>query len=186
MTPLDFTLETFSPAEAAKMSGLSVVNQRDYRRKGFLPSHEGRARFTVYDIAVMRALIDFIADPSSILEVVEEYSSIAADWAMCHEDGIAADWAALVDAGYGSDPADRSTIACNVVADFAGAPPTKDLFYWLKGYGAGLTDDVASLFKGDAPYDPAVAMVVSFERIGAQIRKAAPRPLLNVTVANAT
>lgn len=47
----------YSPAEAAALSGVSQVLQRDWRRRGLLPARtSGRARFTINDILRMRVM----------------------------------------------------------------------------------------------------------------------------------
>lgn len=51
-----FKLTTFTPAEAAKISGVSVVLQRGWRRRGFLPREEGHARFDAFAVAELMIL----------------------------------------------------------------------------------------------------------------------------------
>lgn len=52
-----FTVKTFTPAEAAKISGVSATLQRDWRRRGILrPLETGQARFTPFEVAEMMAL----------------------------------------------------------------------------------------------------------------------------------
>lgn len=50
---VDFDLEGFSPAEAERITGLSVAMQRNYRVRGTLRHHDGHARHTVFDLALM-------------------------------------------------------------------------------------------------------------------------------------
>ena len=52
----DFDLTRFTPAEAERITGVNVTLQRDWRRRGFLPSNEGHARFDVFSLAKMRFL----------------------------------------------------------------------------------------------------------------------------------
>lgn len=52
----DYTLTRFTPAEAERITGVNVTLQRDWRRRGFLPSNEGHARFDVFSLAKMRFL----------------------------------------------------------------------------------------------------------------------------------
>lgn len=49
-------LSTFTPAEAARITGVNVTLQRDWRRRDFLPKEKGHARFDVYGIAELAAL----------------------------------------------------------------------------------------------------------------------------------
>lgn len=56
-----YVLTTFTPAEAEKITTLNTVMQRDWRRRGFLPSVEGHARFDAFALAetwVMKMLSD--------------------------------------------------------------------------------------------------------------------------------
>ncbi|WAC24645.1 MerR family transcriptional regulator [Blastomonas sp. SL216] len=55
------TLTTFTPAEAEAITGVSTASQRDWRRRGFLASGDGHARFDAFDLArmlVIRLLSD--------------------------------------------------------------------------------------------------------------------------------
>lgn len=56
-----FKLTMFTPAEAAEMTGVSTMTQRDMRRRGFIPVVEGHARFDPFALAelqVFRLLAD--------------------------------------------------------------------------------------------------------------------------------
>lgn len=58
---ISFACIAFRPAEAAEMTGLSALMQRDWRDRGFLPPAAGHARYDVFDIArmfIMRSLSD--------------------------------------------------------------------------------------------------------------------------------
>ena len=50
------TLTHFTPAEAEKITGVSVSTQRDWRRRKFLGSHEGHARFDIFDLGEMAVM----------------------------------------------------------------------------------------------------------------------------------
>ena len=50
-------LRSFTPSEAAKISGVNVALQRDWRRRGILPALESRsASFSAFEVAEMMAL----------------------------------------------------------------------------------------------------------------------------------
>lgn len=51
-----FTLTSFTPGEAEKITGVSTTRQRDLRRHGLLPSSDGHARFTGFSLAELLAL----------------------------------------------------------------------------------------------------------------------------------
>ncbi|MEO3428922.1 hypothetical protein AAFN88_08715 [Pelagibius sp. CAU 1746] len=51
-----FTPTLFTPGEAEGITGVSTALQRDWRRRGFLPSNDGHARFDVFALAEMWAL----------------------------------------------------------------------------------------------------------------------------------
>lgn len=46
-----FRLSQFSPADLERVAGLTRVMQRDWRRRGFLPTMDGRATFDFIQIA---------------------------------------------------------------------------------------------------------------------------------------
>lgn len=50
------TLTVFTPGEAERITGLTTVMQRDWRRRGFVGASEGHARFNGFDLAEMWAL----------------------------------------------------------------------------------------------------------------------------------
>lgn len=50
---IEFQEVQFTAAEAAEITGMNQARQRDLRRRGFLPSNEGHARFGLYDLAAM-------------------------------------------------------------------------------------------------------------------------------------
>jgi hypothetical protein len=51
-----FRLVTYSAGEAATITGLSQIMQRDWRRHGFLPKPDGHARHNIVLLAKMRML----------------------------------------------------------------------------------------------------------------------------------
>ncbi|WP_313443826.1 hypothetical protein [Brevundimonas sp.] len=63
-----FDLRTFTPAEAAKISGVNVALQRDWRRRDILPKVEGHARFSPFDIGEMMALNSLGAQGVQLLQ----------------------------------------------------------------------------------------------------------------------
>ena len=70
MTP--YTLTTFTPAEVEKITGLTTTMQRDWRRRGFLPSNSGHARFDAFGLAealVMKLLADRGIGPTLTKEI---------------------------------------------------------------------------------------------------------------------
>lgn len=67
-----YVLTTFTPAEAEKITTLNTVMQRDWRRRGFIPSGEGHARFDAFALAeiwVMKMLSDRGVGPQLSKEV---------------------------------------------------------------------------------------------------------------------
>lgn len=49
----NFTMTAFTPSEAAAITGVSTDLQRDWRRRGYLLSGSGHARFDLFDLARM-------------------------------------------------------------------------------------------------------------------------------------
>jgi len=46
-------LRAFTPSEAARISGVNVALQRDWRRRGYLPKLEGPSEFDAFEVASM-------------------------------------------------------------------------------------------------------------------------------------
>lgn len=68
---ITLTLTTFTPAEAEAITGVSTASQRDWRRRGFLASSAGHARFDAFDLArmlVIRLLSDRGIGPGQTAE----------------------------------------------------------------------------------------------------------------------
>jgi hypothetical protein len=69
-----YVLTSFTPGEVEKITGLSNVMQRDWRRRGFLPSSAGHARFDPFALAevfVMKLLADRGIGPVHSKEVAD-------------------------------------------------------------------------------------------------------------------
>lgn len=49
-----YELINFTPGKVAEATGLSVVMQNDWRKRGLLPATEGHARFDIFDVADIR------------------------------------------------------------------------------------------------------------------------------------
>jgi hypothetical protein len=56
MSVATLTLTTFTPGEAEKITSVSTAQQRDWRRRGFVRSNEGHARFDAYELAELWTL----------------------------------------------------------------------------------------------------------------------------------
>lgn len=50
------SLAVFTPREAERITGVTAVMQRDWRRHGYLPVNEGHMRFNVFGLAELLAL----------------------------------------------------------------------------------------------------------------------------------
>ncbi|MGJ8530444.1 hypothetical protein [Maritalea sp.] len=64
---LEITFTQFTPAQAENITGMSVSQQRNLRRHGYLKSTEGHARFDIFDLArlfVIQTLSDKGVGPS--------------------------------------------------------------------------------------------------------------------------
>jgi hypothetical protein len=67
-----FTLTTFTPGEAERITGLSTTMQRDWRRRNILPATSGHARFDVFSLAemwVLKMFSDRGIGPEDIREI---------------------------------------------------------------------------------------------------------------------
>ncbi len=70
MTSPLFTLHTYTPAEAERITGVTVVKQRDWRRHGHIPKDEsgGHTRYDIISLAnliIMRWLGDRVSLPEA-------------------------------------------------------------------------------------------------------------------------
>lgn len=77
-----FKLTMFTPAEAAEVTGVSTMTQRDMRRRGILPAVEGHARFDPFALAelqVFRQLADRGVGQAMCAEVVP-WAAIGIMW----------------------------------------------------------------------------------------------------------
>lgn len=49
--PMELKIDPFTPSEVADITGISLDNQRNFRRSGYLPKNSGHARFSLHDAA---------------------------------------------------------------------------------------------------------------------------------------
>ena len=84
-----------TPAEAERITGVNVTLQRDWRRRGFLPSNEGHARFDVFSLAKMRflsAMAERGIGPASTEKYVDITMNAIAREALRHHTGWERAW----------------------------------------------------------------------------------------------
>lgn len=77
------TLAQFTPSEAERITGVNTALQRDWRRRGILPSSEGHARFDIFSLSrmvVLRCLADRGVGPSMAVEAADS-AAVATAWA---------------------------------------------------------------------------------------------------------
>jgi hypothetical protein len=70
-----YTLTTFTPGEAERITGLSTTMQRDWRRRDILPTTHGHARFDVFELAemwVLKLLTDRGIGPQAAMDVAPQ------------------------------------------------------------------------------------------------------------------
>lgn len=100
-----FTLTTFTPSEAEKITGVSAARQRDYRRHGFMPIGDGHTRYDAYALARLWAFSLLGAQGIGPMRASDVADAIAAGvvyHSLCTSDG--ADFARKVHrehSGYG-------------------------------------------------------------------------------------
>lgn len=70
-------LTTFTPGEAERITSVATVMQRDWRRRGFLPSNEGHARFDAFAVAELWTL-KLLIDRGVTLQEAKEVSDLCA------------------------------------------------------------------------------------------------------------
>lgn len=106
-----FTLATFTPGEAERITGVSTAHQRDYRRYGYLPSSDKHARFDAYALARLWAFGLLGAQgigPKRVDQYVDAIAAGVVYHSLCTSDG--ADFALKVHrehSGYGGAIAPR-------------------------------------------------------------------------------
>lgn len=100
---MKYDLKQFTPAEAAKVSGVSVASQRDWRRRGFLPKTEGHARFSIFEVAemlVLSSLGDQGIGPSQVRSVLPSLGAGVVGSAVMAQPSVTGDLDAIyIDSG---------------------------------------------------------------------------------------
>lgn len=99
---LEITPMTFSPREAERITGISVDQQRDYRRHGYLPKVDGHARFDAYDLAKLyfvKAMADRGVGPRTSFKNAEVCATGIVHFALRYRGAFTNTLTSIVDAG---------------------------------------------------------------------------------------
>lgn len=70
-------LETYTPREAEVITGVTQATVRNWRRAGYLPKHEGHARYNLADLLVMFSMQELVVRGTT-LEAAKPYAGEAA------------------------------------------------------------------------------------------------------------
>ncbi len=71
---ISITVARFGASEAERITGVSAMRQRDFRRHGYLPPITGRARFDVFELAelfVLKIMMDRNIGPQEAMNVTD-------------------------------------------------------------------------------------------------------------------
>lgn len=88
----DITFEPtqFTPADVARITGLTTAMQRDWRQRGFLAKSDKHARFEAPEVArimVMQALAQRTIGPRESYTVASQFSAVVVECALIWMDG---------------------------------------------------------------------------------------------------
>jgi hypothetical protein len=166
----------FTPAEAEKITGVSHTLQRDWRRRGFLASFEGWARFTSTDLAHMLVIQSLSAHgigPSVSSPYARTIAQRLAAWCLTIREA----WSGELEEAFGS----------------ADVPPVREFsvlttgplrrFVMVSNTGfVTSADDLTRTFDAidDNPWLSAV--VLDLQAMGRELVHRAGRPLVYVNV----
>jgi len=162
---------TFTPAAAARITGVSAVLQRDWRRRGYLPSVPGHARFSTVQLAeiwVMGLLAERGIGPQQSKGMA--FSAAMRIAAFAHLSASAWD---------GAVPPDRQR------AEFAreglSTPHIPRFLLWLPDGPAGFADTLTFFDEAKYPQNNIGAVVVlDLRALGNLLVERAGKPLIKI------
>lgn len=189
-----FTLSTFTPAEAERITGLAQSSMRDWRRRGLIPVNNGHARFDLFqlgELMVMKMLADLGVGPSGTGEIARlcsvgiAYHALL--WIGAYEGDhllfSEIDRAPGQELGWG-DNAPR--LAQAVLSDSLGHRMDPPRFYirWANGEGS-FSHSLDRAFSFKATFSPQFAgpvFVFDLESIASNLIDGAARPFVHVEI----
>jgi hypothetical protein len=169
---------TFTPAEAARITGVSTTQQRDWRRRGFLPHFANHARFDAADLATllaMRLLAERGIGPARTAGVVPSVALRIAHHAAKWKDAYSGQYDDVFGATWGEKAA-----TLNPYVPSQGATR---LFVWAHDDGALFTDGFDGPILGRSTSDPILhgaIIVLDLEALGAALQERIGTPFLHV------
>lgn len=181
MTRIIVSEALFAPRDAARITGVSEDLQRDWRRHGYLPRAEGRARFDLMGLAGMHFMqgmaergigpkLTHKIAPSVALRIAHH----AALWRNC--------WTGDVDAIAG-DCWGETAARLNPFVPSCGA--SSRYLVWAANGRAGFLGSVDAFFDRSLSDDPKVAgpvIVLDLEAAATRLLDAAGAPMLTLAV----
>lgn len=197
MTRFSITERTFTPKEAAEISGVSPVLQRNWRRRGFLPvRNDGWAQFTVSDIVRLCAM-KILADTGISIEAARQIAATACDpvYAMLRGDRALLK---IDDPSGVLSPAQREKALDRMLpfqrrfadaADDQSPPrytfaPVPEVFLSEEHgmYRAPQTHDLRTIDEFLERHDRASGVIIDHHRLAERIARVSPIPLFTLTV----
>ena len=180
----------FTPAEAAELTGIGVVLQRDHRRRfpEWMPKGSGHARFNIFQCLQMRFVADaseFQIGPSKAYEIGEWVAHHALQYALEQPGCIAGDLGNECTMPDASESDIRKYTARRVFVGAFGRPrimPNEYVFIWGDGsdwFGPSLDICLGALGESDPLIGkPLIALhLPSFAR---QVVLKLPRPAVRI------
>lgn len=185
ITAFEHELRLFTPAAAERITGVSVALQRDWRRRGILPQHEGHARFKLFDLAellFLRMMTDRGIGPlaqTGAVPVKGMAKSVAVRIVM-HALRWPDAWEGPVERTPGRTWGEQ---AATLIGEMMSFDPAR-FFVWFADGSMVLCDDPREAFDRHLSSDPAVAgavIVLDLNAIGSHLIEQVGEPLVTVT-----
>ena len=183
ITDFDHEPRLFTPADAERITGVSVTLQRDWRRRGILPGQDGHARFDAFALAEMlflRVMADRGIGPLTkiaglpLKDFADGIGARIVAHALRWQDAWA--WPA-------NGPASSNRLAVAAAGEVVGIAQARFLV-WLPDGSMPMTSALGRFLDGFASSDDALfgaVIVLDLEALGSGMLKRADGPLFTIT-----
>jgi hypothetical protein len=184
---LSLIMTLFTPGEAARITGVSLDLQRDWRRRGYLPASEGHARFNLFDLGgmlVTQMLSERGVGPTHTREVAPLCAAAIAYFALTEPGAVEG-----LDDRSNLERIKRQVLRDHPSNVFRHSRPGRFFIWWPDGT-EWWDESIDRAFArrmlqesetGAAPQKPASpAIVIDLEELGELLQRRAGRPLVCV------
>ena len=179
----DFFLEHFDSAEAAVMTGVSRMLQRNYRRRGYLPPQPGHSHYRLFDLAELR-FIGVMAARGVNISLAKRFAPWVAQGvafhALSHEDAYAGPIGLDYDLALQAPAVLRQ---CSPLGpDRSRVIPVRFWILWANDTASWLPRLEGELFEQEqAKHGGGIALVFDQREAGDILRQRAGRALVRVS-----